>query len=51
MSYRATRTGTHYVAVFAPSWTVPGEQGEIGKDLAPLSIPRTPYRITLSRRR
>lgn len=51
VSYRATRTGTHYVAVFAPSWTVPGEQGEIGKDLAPLSIPRTPYRITLSRRR
>jgi subtilisin family serine protease len=51
VSYRATRTGTHYVAVFAPVWTVPGEQGTRGKDLAPLSPPRTAYRLTMTRRR
>ena len=51
VSYRATRTGTYYVAVFAPVWTVPGEQGTIGKDLAPLSPPRTAYRLTMTRRR
>jgi subtilisin family serine protease len=51
VSYRATRTGTYYVAVFAPAWTVPGEQGTIGKDLAPLSPPRSTYRLTMTRRR
>ena len=51
VSYRATRTGTYYVAVFAPVWTVPGEQGTVGKDLAPLSSPRTTYRLTVVRRR
>lgn len=51
VSYRATRTGTYYVAVFAPAWTVAGEQGTVGKDLAPLSPPRSTYRLTLTRRR
>jgi hypothetical protein len=51
VGYRATRTGTYYVAVFAPQWTVPGEQGIVGKDLAPLSPPRTTYSLTLTRSR
>ncbi len=51
VSYRATRTGTYYVAVFAPVWTIPGEQGTRGKDLAPLSPPRTAYRLSMTRRR
>lgn len=51
VSFRAPRTGTYYVAVFAPQWTVPGEQGTVGKDLAPLSPPRTGYSLTLTRGR
>ena len=51
VSYRAPRTGTYYVAVFAPQWTVPGEQGSRGKDLAPLSPPRTTYSLTMTRGR
>ena len=51
VSYRASRTGTYYVGVFAPTWTVPGEQGAVGTDLAPLSPPRSAYRLTMTRRR
>jgi hypothetical protein len=50
VSYRAPSTGTYYVAIFAPDWTVPGEQGEIGKDVAPLSVPRTAYTLRLNKR-
>jgi len=51
VSFRATRAGTYYVAVFAPDWNLPGEQGQVGKDLAPLSVPRTRYSLTLQRSR
>ena len=51
VSYRASRAGTYYVAIFAPDWTLPGEQGTLGKDLAPLSPPRTRYSVTLQRSR
>ncbi len=51
VSYRASKTGTYYVAVFAPDWDLPGEQGKAGQDLAPLSPPRTTYSLTLARSR
>lgn len=51
VSFRATRAGTYYVAVFAPDWNLPGEQGKAGQDLAPLSAPRTRYGLTLQRSR
>lgn len=51
VSFRATRAGTYYVAVFAPDWDLPGEQGKAGQDLAPLSPPRTRYGLTLQRSR
>lgn len=51
VSYRASRAGTYYVAVFAPDWNLPGEQGKAGQDLAPLSPPRTRYGLTLQRSR
>ncbi len=51
VAYRATRAGTYYVAIFAPDWNLPGEQGQVGKDLAPLSAPRTRYSLTLRRSR
>lgn len=50
VSYRARRAGTYYVAIFAPDWTLPGEQGKVGEDLAPLSPPRTTYSLTMTRR-
>jgi len=51
VSFRATRAGTYYVAVFAPDWNLPGEQGKVGQDLAPISPPRTRYGLTLRRSR
>jgi hypothetical protein len=51
VSFRATRAGTYYVTVFAPDWDLPGEQGKVGQDLAPLSPPRTRYGLTLQRSR
>ena len=51
VSFRALRAGTYYVAVFAPDWNLPGEEGKVGQDLAPLSPPRTRYSLTLQRSR
>ena len=31
VSFRATRAGTYYVAIFAPDWNLPGEQGQVGQ--------------------
>ena len=46
-----TRTGTYYVGCSRRSGPCPGEQGAVGTDLAPLSPPRSAYRLTMTRRR
>jgi len=50
VSYRARRTGTYYVAVFAPDRSIPLAGGGPGEGLLTLSPPHTEYRLTLEKR-
>lgn len=50
VSYRVSRAGTYYLAVFAPDWVVPGAQAQPGEDLATPSPPRTAYTLKLDKR-
>ena len=50
LSYRAPRTGTYYVAVFAPERALPVAGGGPGEDLLTRSPPYTGYRLTLEKR-
>lgn len=50
VSYRATRTGTYYVAIFAPDQAAPGDPGKPGDELVTGSPPRTAYTLRMDKR-
>lgn len=50
ISHRAVRTGTYYVAVFAPDRAAPGDPAKPGDELATSSPPRTAYTLTMDNR-
>lgn len=50
VSYRAPRTGTYYVAVFAPDRSLPLSGGGPGEGLLTRSPPHTEYRLTMDKR-
>ena len=49
VTYRATRAGTYYVAIFAPDRAAPGDPSRPGDELVTSSPPRTPYTLTLDK--
>ncbi len=50
VSYRAGRTGTYYVAIFAPDRAAPADPGKAGDQLVTLSPPHTTYTLNLDKR-
>ncbi|MCU0314374.1 MAG: S8 family serine peptidase, partial [Solirubrobacteraceae bacterium] len=49
LSFRATSTGTHYVAVFAPDWVPPGEDEE-GGTFVTSGPPHVAFALSLRKR-
>ncbi len=49
VSYRATRTGTYYIAIFAPDPAAPGDPGKAGDELVTGSPPRTAYTLKMDK--